>query len=52
MVFSPQENATDRDDGWGSLLAERGLYCLPTGQRFELAETPQSGYFAFSHRTK
>lgn len=27
-----------RGDGLGRFLAERGLYCLPTGQRRELAE--------------
>jgi len=28
---------TDRGSGWGRFVAERGLYCLPTGRRFELA---------------
>jgi hypothetical protein len=28
--------ATDRRDGRGRFVAERGLYCLPTGRRFEL----------------
>jgi hypothetical protein len=35
---SPQENATARVDGWGRLLADRGLYCLPTGWSRELTE--------------
>jgi len=30
--------ATARGSDWGRFVAERGLYCLPTGRRFELAE--------------
>lgn len=31
--------ATARGSGWGDrFVAERGLYCLPTGRRCELAE--------------
>jgi hypothetical protein len=33
-----KENAIVRSDGWGRFVAERGLYCLPTGQKFELTE--------------